>query len=78
LNEKYEALSVTNTADARQYVESMATMNKDEAYMLAEKSELTPEERVGLYKTRARIERYQYKQKKKLVGILITFNFYII
>lgn len=67
----YEALAVLSTADARTFVDFMAWVNKDEAYMLAEVADITPEERVGLFKMRARIEQMKFRQKQALVSITV-------
>ncbi|XP_033743937.1 uncharacterized protein LOC117329832 [Pecten maximus] len=69
LPDTYEALSIVTTADARLYVDFMARVNRDDAYALTEVSDLTPEEKVGLFKMRARIQQMKFKQQQELAEV---------
>ena len=58
----------TNTADAREQVEFLAKVYGDQAYGLMENSDLTPEERNGLYLMRARITQAEFKDRQDLAS----------
>ncbi|KAJ8317990.1 hypothetical protein KUTeg_003081 [Tegillarca granosa] len=66
LNSSYYALSTTNIAVSRQLVDFEAFLIGDPAYALAEDAKITPEERTGVYRLRARIQQYEMQQKHDL------------
>ncbi|KAJ8307755.1 hypothetical protein KUTeg_014695 [Tegillarca granosa] len=66
LNSSYYALSTTNIAVSRKLVDFEAFLIGDPAYALAEDAKITPEERTGVYRLRARIQQYEMQQKHDL------------
>lgn len=63
-------------AISRQLVDFEAYLVGHPAYALAEEAKITPEERTGVYRLRARIQQYEIQQHHNLVMLfkaLTTF-----
>ncbi|CAG2200523.1 unnamed protein product [Mytilus edulis] len=60
------------TADARKQVDFFVKMYGDDAYSKMEDSELSPEERTGLYLLRARISQAEFEEKQILASLTDT------
>ncbi|XP_071132908.1 polycystin family receptor for egg jelly-like [Mytilus edulis] len=70
--EKSLPLISATTADARKQVDFFVKMYGDDAYSKMEDSELSPEERTGLYLLRARISQAEFEEKQILASLTDT------
>jgi len=70
LSDLYEVLMTEDTRGSRKYVDFMASVYQEQSYKLIECSQITPEERIAIFKLAAKVNRMYFKQKQLLVSIV--------
>ena len=72
-NESDAVLGAQSILDSRQYIDMMSYMEGDPAYALIEDSNITPEERTGLFFMRSRIAELSVKEQMERVMLECYF-----